>query len=98
MLTLRNACWLWLFFAFGCESPDLITNPMIDRWCGERPCGWEVAGKIERVGTWHTHPRGGTHSGTDRETLGWLAEEFGGLPAVSLIWTPGNLICAVDRR
>lgn len=50
------------------------------------------------VGTWHTHPRGGTHSGIDRETLGWLAEEFGGLPAVSLIWTPGNLICAVDRR
>jgi hypothetical protein len=55
-------------------------------------------GHLMFVGTWHTHPRSGTHSRIDRETLGWLAEEFGGLPAVSLIWTPDQLICAVDRR
>lgn len=55
-------------------------------------------GHLMFVGTWHTHPRGGMHSRIDRETLGWLADEFGGLPAVSLICTPDHLICAVDRR
>lgn len=50
------------------------------------------------VRTWHTHPQGGAHSGIDRATLGMLAQDFGGLPAVSLIWTPSSLICAVDRR
>ena len=55
-------------------------------------------GHLMFVGTWHTHPRGGTHSGVDRATLGWLAEKFAGLPAVSLIWTPNGFICAVDRR
>lgn len=58
----------------------------------------DSVGYLMFVGTWHTHPRGGTHSSIDRETLGWLAEEFGGVPAVSLIWIPGNLICAIDRR
>jgi integrative and conjugative element protein (TIGR02256 family) len=55
-------------------------------------------GYLMFVGTWHTHPQGGTHSGVDRATLGWLAEEFAGLPAVSLIWTPSGFVCAVDRR
>lgn len=55
-------------------------------------------GYLAFVGTWHTHPQGGTHSGIDRATLGWLAEEFEGLPAVSLIWTPNSFICVVDRR
>ncbi|MFY9510611.1 MAG: Mov34/MPN/PAD-1 family protein [Rubrivivax sp.] len=55
-------------------------------------------GYLMFVGTWHTHPRGGAHSGIDRDTLGSLAEDFGGLPAVSLVWTPSGLICAVDRR
>jgi molybdopterin/thiamine biosynthesis adenylyltransferase len=58
----------------------------------------DSVGYLMFVGTWHTHPRGGMHSGIDRGTLGWLAEEFGGLPVVSLIWTPDNMICAVDRR
>jgi hypothetical protein len=38
----------------ACQNADLIRNPLVDRWCGDRPCGWEVAGKIARVGTWHT--------------------------------------------
>lgn len=55
-------------------------------------------GYLTFVGTWHTHPHGGSHSSIDRKTLVWLAEEFGGLPAVSLIWTPAGLTCAVERR
>ncbi len=45
------ACALMLV---ACQSAELIRNPLVDRWCGDRPCGWEVTGKIERVGTWHT--------------------------------------------
>lgn len=40
----------------GCELPDdLIRNPEVDVWCGDTPCGWEVDGRIERVGSWHSH-------------------------------------------
>lgn len=40
----------------GCDEPqDLIRNALIDRWCGNRPCNWEVKGKIARVGTWDAH-------------------------------------------
>jgi proteasome lid subunit RPN8/RPN11 len=55
-------------------------------------------GYLMFVGTWHTHPQGGSHSGIDRATLGTLAQDFGGFPALSLVWTPSGLICAVDRR
>ena len=43
-----------VFLLAGCGEGDLIENPMIDRWCGDRPCAWEVSGRVERVGTWHT--------------------------------------------
>src|SRR5262245_38289347 len=55
MLKLRPWYWLCLVCLLGCEPTELIMNPMVDRWCGERPCSWEVEGKIKRVGTWHTH-------------------------------------------
>lgn len=49
------------------------------------------------IGTWHSHPMGGSHSGIDKDTLQQIATEARGLPAVSLVWTPRGLICAVDR-
>ncbi|HKP55812.1 MAG TPA: hypothetical protein VJV78_03800 [Polyangiales bacterium] len=55
MLKLRRWYWLCFVCLLGCEPSELIMNPMVDRWCGERPCSWEVEGKIKRVGTWHTH-------------------------------------------
>lgn len=54
-------------------------------------------GHLAFIGTWHSHPNGGVHSGIDRKTLRGIAEEAGGLPAVSLVWTPTGLRCAVDR-
>jgi hypothetical protein len=39
--------------SIGCEPEELISNALIDRWCGDRPCSWEVKGEIKRVGTWH---------------------------------------------
>jgi len=54
-------------------------------------------GYLTFIGTWHSHPSGGPHSGIDRETLRHIAEDAGGLPAVSLIWTPAGLICVVER-
>lgn len=54
-------------------------------------------GYLVFVGTWHSHPKGGAHSGIDRNTLRNIAEDAGGLPAVSLVWTPTGLTCAVDR-
>lgn len=54
-------------------------------------------GYLTFIGTWHSHPNGGVHSGVDRKTLRGIAEDAGGLPAVSLVWTPTGLTCAVDR-
>lgn len=54
-------------------------------------------GYLMFVGTWHTHPLGGSHSGIDRDTLRTIAQDARGLPAVSLVWTPSGLRCAVDR-
>lgn len=54
-------------------------------------------GYLAFIGTWHSHPKGGPHSGIDRNTLRNIAEDAGGLPAVSLVWTPTGLTCAVDR-
>jgi molybdopterin/thiamine biosynthesis adenylyltransferase len=54
-------------------------------------------GHLVFIGTWHSHPKGGTHSRIDRNTLRGIAEDAGGLPAVSLVWTPTGLTCAVDR-
>ena len=48
--------WLaCLIVLAACDGGDLISNPMVDRWCGERPCAWDVPqGRVKRVGTWHT--------------------------------------------
>lgn len=54
-------------------------------------------GHLMFVGTWHSHPMGGPHSGIDKDTLQKIATDGRGLPAVSLVWTPQGLICAVDR-
>lgn len=54
-------------------------------------------GYLAFIGTWHSHPKGGPHSGIDRNTLSNIAEDAGGLPAVSLVWTPTGFTCAVDR-
>ncbi len=54
-------------------------------------------GYLAFIGTWHSHPQGGPHSGIDRETLRNIAEDAGGMPTVSLVWTPTGFTCAVDR-
>jgi hypothetical protein len=54
-------------------------------------------GYLAFIGTWHSHPKGGAHSGIDRKTLRGIAKDAVGLPAVSLVWTPTGLTCAVDR-
>ncbi len=40
--------------ATACVPEELIENYELDRFCGDRPCGWEVDGKVARVGTWHS--------------------------------------------
>jgi hypothetical protein len=54
-------------------------------------------GHLMFIGTWHSHPMGGNHSGIDKDTLRKIATDGRGLPAVSLVWTPQGIICAVDR-
>ena len=54
-------------------------------------------GHLHFLGTWHSHPMGGSHSGLDRETLGRIAGDAQGLPAVSLVWTPQGFVVAVDQ-
>ncbi|MDM0008383.1 ThiF family adenylyltransferase [Variovorax sp. J22G73] len=54
-------------------------------------------GHLMFVGTWHSHPMGGSHSGIDKDTLKKIATDARGFPAVSLVWTPQGFICAVDR-
>jgi len=39
----------------ACEFPEVFSNGDIDSWCGDKPCGWEVDGKVRRVSTWHSH-------------------------------------------
>jgi hypothetical protein len=39
----------------GCELSDPISNGDLDAWCGDKPCGWEIEGEIERVSTWHAN-------------------------------------------
>jgi len=54
-------------------------------------------GYLQFIGTWHSHPQGSEHSGLDRETLRRIAEDAGGLPAISLVWKPEGFSCVVDR-
>jgi hypothetical protein len=56
MRRLASICSLAIALLYGCDEPqDLIKNALIDRWCGQRPCNWEVKGEIARVGTWNAH-------------------------------------------
>ena len=64
---------------------------------GLREAHGNSVGYLAFIGTWHSHPQGGPHSGIDRETLRNIAENAGGLPAVSLVWKPTGFTCAVDR-
>lgn len=57
----------------------------------------ESLGHLHFIGTWHSHPMGGNHSGLDRDTLHRIAQEAQGLPAVSLVWTPQGLVVAVEQ-
>ena len=58
----------------------------------------DTLGYLHYIGTWHTHPMGGSHSPMDRDTLGAIADFAPGLPIVSLIWKPDGLICEVARH
>lgn len=57
----------------------------------------DSVGHLMFVGTWHSHPMGGGHSGIDRETLSKIAGLGKGLPMLSLVWTPSGLICEVEQ-
>jgi hypothetical protein len=52
-------------------------------------------GYLRYVGTWHSHPMGGKHSGTDKNTLRRLAVFAAGAPMLSLVLAPEGLHCAV---
>ncbi|MBN58552.1 ThiF family adenylyltransferase [Thalassolituus sp. UBA3500] len=54
-------------------------------------------GHLHYVGTWHSHPMGGGHSDIDQATLGAIAQEFQGVPAISLVWRPEGFIVAVEQ-
>lgn len=58
----------------------------------------DTLGYLHYIGTWHTHPMGGSHSQMDRDTLGAIADFAPGLPIVSLVWKPDGLICEVARH
>ena len=44
---------VWVLCILSCSRSDLIRNPNVERWCGEKPCDWQVEGEVQRVGTWH---------------------------------------------
>jgi len=54
-------------------------------------------GHLHFVGTWHSHPMGGDHSGLDRQTLNRIAQDFQGIPAVSLVWRADGFVVAVEQ-
>jgi hypothetical protein len=57
-MTWARLGWLPSLLALlaACEPIHLIENPKVQRWCADRPCGWSVdSGRIERVGSWHSH-------------------------------------------
>lgn len=60
-----------------------------------RQANQQSLGHLQFVGTWHSHPMGGPHSVLDRKTLRSIANEFAGMPAVSLVWTPSGFNCEV---
>ena len=57
----------------------------------------DSVGYLRYLGTWHSHPLGGSHSEIDFETLQRLASFSPGLPVVSLVWTATGMHCEVGR-
>ncbi len=57
----------------------------------------DSVGYLRYLGTWHSHPMGGSHSEIDFETLRRLATFSPGLPVVSLVWTATGMYCEVGR-
>ncbi len=49
----KLACVLGALALGGCEPTELFANSQFDAWCGDKPCGWDADGDVERVGTWH---------------------------------------------
>ena len=54
-------------------------------------------GHLHFVGTWHSHPMGGSHSSVDKASLKLVAKLNEGAPVVSLVWTESGLVGAVGR-
>jgi len=57
-VALRSTVGLLCIVSLGaCGSADAealsTPNPMLERWCDDHPCGWDVDGDAKRVGTWH---------------------------------------------
>jgi len=49
-------------------------------------------GKVTYLGTWHSHPFGGSASATDKQTAVKLLFVRNHEPTVCLIWTPNNVL------
>jgi len=54
-------------------------------------------GYLNYIGTWHSHPKGGTPSDIDRISLERMKRHRFGAPAVSLIWTPSGFNAIIDE-
>lgn len=54
-------------------------------------------GHLHYIGTWHSHPMGGRHSGIDHTTLESIAQDFQGIPAISLVWRPEGFAVEVAQ-
>ena len=53
-LRLRNSLALALLVACAQgEANSPAMNAAFERWCDKHPCGWDVEGDFEQVGTWH---------------------------------------------
>jgi hypothetical protein len=42
-----------VLIGIGSCGAEEIRNPQLDRWCGDKPCDWQVQGDVKRIGTWH---------------------------------------------
>lgn len=61
-----------------------------------RQANIDSLGYLHFIGTWHSHPMGGSHSSLDINTLADISKFVPGLPIVSLVWTNDGIHCRVD--
>lgn len=61
-----------------------------------RQANSDSLGYLHFLGTWHSHPMGGSHSNLDIETLSDISKFAQGLPMISLVWTADGIHCKVD--